>query len=164
MFQVTEVQTATTLPHAHGLHWTSLSQNDSAVLEILQADGDCHLLGPGEVASLCKIGHAAITVSLDPATLQRDHPYLSKEEASQVSQLAKYLQVHKRSNRCTAKTPPGEDCSTLSHQASTLALPSGPSSRSKEDRIFLKQVQEILIGIKQQLSGEQRNGQVYPAD
>ena len=104
-FQVTEIQTSSSLPHAHGLHWRDdLSEDDTRVLQVLQADEDCFKLSPQEVSSLLAYGTSAICVTLDPLRLRALHPKLTEQEALQVTLLAKHLQMHKYCQKCREAT------------------------------------------------------------
>ena len=70
-FQVTEIQTSSSLPHAHGLHWRGdLSEDDTRALQVLQGDEECFKLSPADLASLLAYGTNAICVSLDPVKVR----------------------------------------------------------------------------------------------
>ena len=120
-FQVTEIQTSSSLPHAHGLHWRDdLSEDDTRVLQVLQADEDCFKLSPQEVSSLLAYGTSAICVTLDPLRLRALHPKLTEQEALQVTLLAKHLQMHKYCQKCTERPPSGEECGQYYPQLPSL--------------------------------------------
>ena len=82
-YQVTEVQSRTSLPHSHGLFWChDLPRDVRQTLHLLQQDNASMRLAPGQVEPLVEVGAAAITVSLQADRLAQQFPLLSAEQAS----------------------------------------------------------------------------------
>ena len=90
LFQVTEFQAGTGLPHIHAVGYRYLPDNVSAQLQRLQI-GD-RTLQKEDVRDVLTIATGAITASLSPVDLLHQFPGLGEPLAVRVSVLAKRFQ------------------------------------------------------------------------
>ena len=151
-----EVGPRTGLPHSHGLAY--LTEADigpgsvSYLLGRLQA-GEGGLTWE-ERGLVVELGRKAITVTTSVQALKEQFPNLTEQEAEQVVQLARRLQVHSCTHHCLV-SPPGQMCGQFFPRPPSLLplLATRPVLQTDAQKAKLVALEEI----SQQVQGLMRN-------
>ena len=143
------------LPHSHGLGWrreadTGADSLSSLLGRLQKGMGD---LTWEERVRVVDLGVGAITVTTSATALQQQFNRLTQQEAEDVVELAKRVQVHHCSHHCTSSGPNGKQCSQFFPRPPSLLplLAMRPALETDQQKARLEALEETSERVQELL-------------
>ena len=156
-----EIQPQTGVPHSHTVAWRQLEPGVYSSLQRLQK-GD-RSLTMEDLKGLLFLAKESCTVSLAEPSLVQDFPWLTKEQAREVLELARVVQRHSCVASCNRRPTQGQECSHFYPRLPSLftivaRIPNITSAERRQD--FMESVERLQSQVQEQLRRLQRAGQL----